>query len=156
MEDSPNSPSQLHYCRMSSLWSVGVGKGVIRYLCFYFYECIILYHICERCERIRRERKTVTSPLCKNREGHRSTPPATILICPIIRRLAPISHSTLFMLIALYVVITMNKVPPVFDKPIGLSNQPQHNSLYSTFDNNAYAIGSGMGRALSNRAGAID
>ena len=50
----------------------------------------------------------------------------------------------------------MNKVPPVFDKPIGLSNQPQHNSLYSTFDNNAYAIGSGMGRALSNRAGAID
>ena len=104
---------------MSSLWSVGVGKGVIerllwvlrihidmtiyiRYLCFYFYECIILYHICERCERIRRERKTVTSPLCKNREGHRSTPLATILICPIIRRLAPISHSTLFMLIALY------------------------------------------------------
>jgi len=74
----------------------------IRYLCFYFYECIILYHICERCERIRGERKTVTSPLCKNREGHRSTPLATILICPIIRRLAPIPHSTLFMLIALY------------------------------------------------------
>jgi len=47
----------------------------------------------------------------------------------------------------------MNKVPPVFDKPIGLSNQPQHNSLYSTFDNNAPMA---LGRALSNRAGAID
>ena len=51
----------------------------------------------------------------------------------------------------------MNKVPPVFDKPIGLSNQPQHNSLYSpsqkALGDNAWLS---MGRALSNRARAID